>query len=274
MKKKLDIRGLIGVVHLPAMPGDPLCEKNFQEVEDFALSDAKALKKGGIQRVIVENFGSTPFYKGTKDNPLPTHQLAFMTRVLKKIQDECDLILGVNCLRNDANAALGIAAALDLAFFRVNVHVGAYICDQGLIEGDAARTLRYRSSLGADTIAILADVLVKHASPLGALDPKAATKDTIYRGLADAVIVSGEATGEEVSVERLRTISEAAGNHSVLVGSGFNMNNAPKLAPFCDGAIVGTALKVDGKVSAPVDVDRVRDLVEKSEGLFRRSKKL
>ena len=89
-----------------------------------------------------------------------------------------------------ATLALAIAAATGAAFIRVNVHTGAMLTDQGIIEGDAYATLRRRAALAPEVL-IFADHLVKHAVPLGDVDPVQAAKDLRLRGLADAVIVSG-----------------------------------------------------------------------------------
>lgn len=271
-------RGLIGVVHLPAMPGDPAFDdraraqgargSGFGEVLDHALADARAWVAGGIGALVIENFGSAPFFRGDERGRLPAHQVAFYARVLGALA-ELGVPLGVNCLRNDALSALGIAAACEGAFVRVNVHVGAYVTDQGLLEGEADRSLRYRSALGAQHVAILADVLVKHAAPLAPLDASAAVHDLIDRGLADGVIVSGQATGAPVDPDLLSTVSAAAGTHPVYIGSGLTVENAASLAPLCQGAIVGTAAKRGGDVRAPVDSDRVRRLVEATRDRFR-----
>jgi uncharacterized protein len=253
--------GILGVIHLPAMPGDPGAEGDFDAVLKHALADAQALQAGGVDGIVVENFGSIPFAKGDASSPLPPHQVAAITRVVLETRQHFSGPIGVNCLRNDARSAMGIAAATGANFIRVNVHVGAYVTDQGLIEGDAHGTLRSRAQLGAQ-VAILADVLVKHATPLAPLTPEDATQDTLKRGLADGVIVTGRATGAPVDAGLLEAVGRAAGAAPVYIGSGLTVDNAPLLAPLCDGAIVGTAFKRDGQVRAPVDPDRVRALCE------------
>ena len=159
------IRGLIGVIHLPPMPGDPkaCADTSFNQVVDFAMRDVDALVAGGVHGIIVENFGSAPFQRGDATSRLPPHQVALMARVVGACVANSGVPIGVNCLRNDAQSALGIAAATGAEFIRVNVHSGAYLTDQGIIEGEAWRTLRYRKELGVEHVAILADVLVKHA---------------------------------------------------------------------------------------------------------------
>jgi len=260
----MKVRGVIGVVHVAAMPGDPAYRGGgFEAAIDAAKRDADALVEGGVSAIIVENFGSAPFPKGTPEQPTPPHQIALLTLAV----DACARLgkpVGVNVLRNDVRAALGIAAATGVDFVRVNVHVGAYVTDQGLIEGRAFETLRYRDLLDARDVAILADVRVKHATPLAPLSIDTEVKDALKRGMADAVVVTGSGTGEPVSHDLLREVREAAGDATVVIGSGMDPERAP-LARLADAAIVGTWLKRDGVVSAPVDADRVRRLVAELE---------
>jgi membrane complex biogenesis BtpA family protein len=262
------LRGLIGVVHLQAMPGDPGHRGGgFEVVEGAALADAEALARGGVDALIVENFGSAPFPKGTEGHRLPPHQVAFLALVVRECVRRTSLPVGVNCLRNDAFSALGIAAAAGASFVRVNVHTGAYVTDQGLIEGEADRSLRYRMALGA-RIELAADVLVKHAAPLAPLTATDAVHDCLDRGHADAVVVSGVATGAPVDEALLREARAAAGKRGVLLGSGLTPERLDTLAPLATGAFVGTWLKVDGKLHAPVDEERVRRLATAARGRF------
>lgn len=262
-------RGVIGVVHVPGLPGDPRpAPGGFDAAWRRSVADARALAAGGVSAIVVENFGSAPFSKGDASARVPPHQAAFLARLVAELA-ALGLPVGVNCLRNDAVTALGIAAATGAAFVRVNVHVGAYVTDQGLIEGEAATTLRYRAALGATDVAILADVLVKHAAPLAPLSVRDAVEDTLHRGLADAVIVSGRATGARVDLGRLREARDAAGDAPLLIGSGLTPDDAPALCPLIDGAFVGSWLKRDGALSNPVDEARVRALVDATRGRFR-----
>ena len=262
-------RGLIGVVHLPALPGDPGYDgRGFDDLLAFALSDAQSLVEGGIRAIIVENFGSAPFPKGTASQPMPPHHTAYMSIVAHEIRRaHPEIVLGINCLRNDAQAAIGIAVATRADFIRVNVLTGAYVTDQGVIEGDAYGLLRYRQLLHAEHIAILADVLVKHATPLAPISATDATRDTLLRGHADAVIVTGSGTGEPVDRRTLEEVFRASDGRPVLLGSGTRAETLANYASFIKGAIVGTALKVDGVVSKPVDVERVRKMVKSFDSI-------
>ncbi len=263
--------GLVGVLHLPPLPGDPLAGPGatFGAAERRALDDAEALVEGGVDGLIVENFGSAPFVKGTEGHRAPPHQVAALALVARALAARFGKPVGVNCLRNDAPAALGVAAAAGASFARVNVHVGAMVTDQGLIEGEAAYTLRYRDALGARAVAIWADVLVKHAAPLAPLDAQQAARDCLERGLADALIVTGSSTGQPADLGRLRAVAEAAEGAPVWLGSGLTPQSADALAPFACGAIVGTWFKRGGDVRAPVEIGRVRELVAAVKGKLR-----
>lgn len=264
------IQGIIGVIHLPPLPGDPAATpgQGFLEARERARADARHLAQGGVQALLVENLGSAPFPRGTRGHRLPPHQVATLALVAHACREETGLRVGVNCLRNDAVSAVGIAAAAGLAFVRVNVHVGAYLTDSGVIEGEADRTMRYRKALGAGEVALLADVRVKHAVPLAALDLGREVEDCLDRGLADGLIVTGSATGAPVSREELVTVRAAAKDRPVYLGSGVTPDSG-ELAALADGAIVGTWVKEGGQVHAPVDPARVRALVEALRGRFR-----
>src|SRR6266542_325886 len=160
------------MVHLKPLPGAPLVGGSLDAVIDAALRDARAIASGGADGIIVENFGDRPFFA----TRVPPETIAAMTRAIVEIAAAVRLPLGVNVLRNDARAALAIAAAVGASFIRVNVHTGAMVTDQGIIEGDAAETLRYRTRIAAD-VAIFADTHVKHATPLANVDVVQSAKD-------------------------------------------------------------------------------------------------
>lgn len=254
---------LIGVVHLRALPGAPRFCGSLDEVLEAARGDARALVEGGCDALIVENFGDVPFYP----QDVPPETIACMTRAVSEVVElSQDRPVGVNVLRNDVGAALGICAATGAAFVRVNVHTSAAVTDQGVIEGRAAHSVRERARL-CPSAAILADVHVKHASPLGSETPAEAASDVVHRGLADAVIVTGSGTGRSPSREVLAHVRRHVPTHPLLIGSGLTDANASRLLDVADGAIVGSWFKTDGVLSAPVDAERVRKLRELIDSL-------
>ncbi|HHP7243092.1 MAG TPA: BtpA/SgcQ family protein, partial [Elainellaceae cyanobacterium] len=164
-------------------------------------------------------------------------------------------------LRNDACSAMAIATCVRAQFIRVNVLTGVMATDQGLIEGQAHHLLRYRRELGSD-VKILADVLVKHARPLGSPNLTTAVQETIGRGLADGIILSGWATGSPPSLEDLELATAAAKGTPVFIGSGATWENIPKLIQAADGVIVSSSLKRRGKIEHPIDPIRVSQFVD------------
>jgi len=249
---------LIGVIHLRPLPGSPAWlespSPSMDEVCDFAAADATAFLEGGFDAVFIENFGDIPF---TKTQVAP-ETIAAMSRAAGAVRGAIDgrLPIGFNVLRNDAEAALGLCAACDGSFIRVNVHSGAMVTDQGLIEGDACNTVRKRASLCPD-VKIFADVLVKHAAPLGEIPLEHAALDTWQRGKADALIASGVGTGQATSLDDLRRIRQACPDAPLLVGSGATATSAAELLTVADSLIVASALKKDGVLANEVDVERV-----------------
>ena len=186
-----------------------------------------------------------------------------MTAIVQAITDLNQTVpVGVNVLRNDASAALAIAAASNGCFIRVNVHTSAMLTDQGWIEGKAHLTLRERKALGAEAISIAADVGVKHALRPDGFDLSQAAKDVALRGQAGAVIVTGAATGAAADLQELQVVRDAVPSTPVLVGSGVDENNIGAILDIADGVIVGTSLKKAGGVTSPVDVERVKRLVD------------
>ena len=251
---------LIGVLHLMPLPGAPVRGPGLVEVERRAVADARTLVEGGIRSAILENLGDAPFTGGRVGPDV----VAAMTRIALAVRREVpSLELGINVLRNDALAALAIAAAVDAAFIRVNILSGASWTDQGLIEGAARELLLLRRRLqqdGSGLISIAADICVKHGVPAGENRLVHAARDTAGRGGADVLIVSGAATGAPTDLSELAAVRQA-GRVPVWVGSGVTLNTAAATATVADGAVVGTALHTDADTHKPLCVDRVRAMV-------------
>ncbi len=252
---------LVGVVHLGALPGAPRWRGDLEQVISAAIADARAYERGGADAVVIENFGDIPFTKG----PVDPETVAAMAAAGRAVRAALKIPLGFNVLRNDAHAGLALCAACGGSFIRVNVHCGVMVTDQGLIEGNAFETLRYRQSI-CPKAQIFADVHVKHALPLGDSNIEDAARDTLERGLADALIVSGVGTGRAANPADLERVRRACPGARIFVGSGTTLANVRDFLPLADGFIVGTSLKKSGRLSNPVDPIRVSGLVQAIRG--------
>jgi membrane complex biogenesis BtpA family protein len=249
----------LGVIHLLPLPSASGGRMGFPEVMSQALRDAEALAEGGVDGVIVENFGDSPYHKGTREDPVPSDVVAGLAVVADRVRREFGLRVGINCLRNDGLAALGAAAVVGAHWIRVNVLSGAMVTDQCVIEGEAARLGAYRNRMQLD-VEILADFLVKHAHPLGPVDVASQALDLAERSGASGLILSGSRTGTAVDENLIDEVRRSVGGFPLWIGSGLDHGNAERLWPRCDGAIVGTALKRGGEVTGPDDPERVRRL--------------
>jgi membrane complex biogenesis BtpA family protein len=252
---------LVGMVHLPPLPAAPGFSGSRGAIRTAAREDARTLADSGFDAVLVENFGDAPFYPDS----VPKHTVAEMTAVVEDVRRAVELPVGVNVLRNDAGAAVSIGAAADAAFVRVNVHTGVRATDQGWLEGQAHKTMRLRDRLDAD-VSVFVDIDVKHSASPVDRDLDSLVRETIDRGLADGLIVSGTETGSAADSGTLDRVlaarDDCAPEVPVLVGSGVTPDNAAALLGPADGAIVGTALKIDGETTNRVDHERARRLVD------------
>ena len=245
---------VIGMLHLAALPGSPLYGGSLSTIREAVLRDAQLLAEGGVNGLMIENFGDTPFFPGR----VPAHVVAHMTAIAAQVRQAVpDLPLGINVLRNDGLSALAIAHAVGADYIRVNVLCGARVADQGLLQGIAHDLLRLRAELKAENIKIFADVDVKHSAPLAERPIADEVDDTLHRGMADALIVSGAGTGKPTDPEKVKRVKAAAKGAPVLLGSGVTPQTLPSLLPHADGFIVGTYFKKDGVV----DPQRVKELI-------------
>jgi membrane complex biogenesis BtpA family protein len=250
---------VIGMLHLLPLPGSPRFGGDFSAIRERLLADAQQLVDGGVHALMMENFGDVPFYPGR----VPTHVATQMTALAVAVRQRFSLPLGINVLRNDGRSALAVAHASGADFIRVNVLCGARVADQGLLQGIAHDLLRDRMELNAGNIRILADVDVKHSAAL-ALRPIAdEVDDTIDRGLADALVVSGAGTGKPTELTKVQAVKAAAGRTPVYIGSGITGDTILNYLEVADGFIVGTAFKKGGIATNPVNGPRVRELMQK-----------
>jgi membrane complex biogenesis BtpA family protein len=253
---------VIGMLHLHALPGAPLFDGDMHRVRETLMRDADALAEGGVHGLMIENFGDVPFFPGRA----PAHVVAHITALAMLVRQRVPTIpLGINVLRNDGQSALAIAHAVGATYIRVNVLCGARVTDQGVIQGIAHDLLRERAILDpTKSIKIFADVDVKHSAPLARRELADEVDDTLERGLADALIVSGAGTGKATDPTHVASVKKSAGQAPVFIGSGVSIKTIESYLPHCAGVIVGTALKRDGIATNEVDVARVRELVSRA----------
>ena len=249
-------KAVIGVIHCDPFPGSPKYRgKPVSAIIDRALRDAENYILGGVHGLIVENHGDIPFSKPEDIGP---ETPALMAVITEKVRERFGVPLGINVLANAALPAFATALAGGADFIRVNQWANAYIANEGFIEGAAAKALRYRSQLRAEHIRVFADSHVKHGSHAIVADRsiQELTRDVDFFE-ADAVIATGQRTGDSATLEEIDEI-RAATTLPLLVGSGVTLANVCQILGRTQAVIVASALKVDGVWWNDVDRERVK----------------
>jgi membrane complex biogenesis BtpA family protein len=236
------------MLHVGALPGTPAARYSIDQLIEQTLVEARIYRDAGFTALALENMHDRPYLKGG----VGPEVTAAMTAVAREVKRETGLVLGIQVLAAANREALAIALACDAEFVRVEGFIFAHVADEGIIESCAGELLRYRRAIGADRILVFADVKKKHSAHAITSDVSLVeTAKAAELFLADGVIVTGAASGEEASPEEVRDAARAV-CLPVLVGSGVSAQN---LARFADahGFIVGSSLKRGGIWSNPVD---------------------
>jgi membrane complex biogenesis BtpA family protein len=163
-------------------------------------------------------------------------------------------------LSNAAECSIAAAWAGGAGFVRVNQWANAYVANEGIIEGQAAHATRYRSRIGAHPIKVFADVHVKHGAHAIVADRTLAeqTEDAEFFD-ADVLIATGSRTGDAAALDEVAGIKDNT-TLPVLIGSGITAENIGQLLPACDGVIVASSVKDNGRWWGRVDTAKVRRL--------------
>jgi membrane complex biogenesis BtpA family protein len=253
---------IVGVLHCPPLPGSPrFRDKDFRSVVNAALADAEAYVRGGVDGLIIENHGDIPFLKPDRIGHETSAALAV---IADRVRQRFDIAMGINVLANAAVPALAVAKASGARFVRVNQWANAYIANEGFVEGEAAIAMRYRAAIGAEDVAIFADAHVKHGAHAIVADRAVSeqVRDVEFFD-ADAIICTGQRTGDAASVEEIGEM-RGASSLPLLVGSGATPDNLAVLLPLLDGVIVASALKQGGVWWNPVEEARVAAFMDRA----------
>ncbi len=246
----------IGVIHAMPLPGSPGFQGgSVEDIYALGITDAERYARGGVDGLIVENHGDIPFSKPEDLGPETAATMAVLTA---RIRQRVKLPVGINVLANGALTAIAIAHAAGGRFVRVNQWTNAYVANEGIIEGPAARATRYRAGLRAQDVKIFADVHVKHGAHAIVADRSLAelVRDAEFFD-ADVVIATGQRTGGAAQPEEVRGIRDAT-QLPVLIGSGITEDNVADLMRLADGVIVASSLKEEGVWWTPVSEAKVK----------------
>ncbi len=255
-------KAIIAMCHFLALPGDPAYDKKkgMDHVIEMAKKDLMALQEGGVDAVMFSNEFSMPYLRDVK-----TETVAAMARIIGQLKSTISIPYGVNVIW-DAKKSLDLAAATDAKFVR-EIFSGAYASDFGLWDTDAGQTIRHQYRIGAKDVKVLYNIMPEASAYLSNRSLKEIAKTTVFNCRPDALLVSGDTAGAETDISCLKMVKDAVPQTLVLSNTGVNLNNVEAQLKIADGAIVGTTFKYDGIFENHVDVQRVKDFMDRVRSL-------
>ncbi len=247
---------VIAMVHVAALPGTPLydAEGGLEAIIEGARRDLEALQEAGFDAVMFGNENDRPY-----ELRVDQASVATMAYVIGHLRDRITVPFGVNMLW-DPMATMAVAAATGAHFAR-EILTGVYASDMGVWAPDAGKTLRYRNHLGCSDLAVLFNICAEFAGSLDQRSLVDRARSCVMSSLPDAVLVSGQITGEAAAMDDLSAVKRALPDTPVLANTGVKHETVAPVLAVADGCIVGSSLKVDGDTWNPVDPHRASDFM-------------
>lgn len=255
---------IIGMCHMQAMPGDPKFEadKGLAWVYQQARAEMHALQTGGVDAIMFSNEFSLPYLTRVE-----TITVACMAAVIGELKQDIRIPFGVNVLW-DPKASIDLAMATGAQFVR-EIFTGVYASDFGLWNTNAGEVIRHQAAIGAGHVRLLFNIVPESAVYLGDRQIAEIARSTVFNNQPDALCVSGLTAGSETSAQTLKLVKEAVPETPVFANTGVRLENVYEQLEVADGAVIGTAFKHDGLTWNPIDVERVKTLMDKVK-LFRK----
>ena len=244
---------VVAMIHVGALPGTPGQRQSLDEIVAAARFEARLYEEAGVNCLMLENMHDVPYLRGSVGPEIT----AAMAVIARAIRNETDLPIGLQILAAADIEAIAVAHAAGLNFIRTECFCFAHVADEGIMESNAAKLLRYRRMIGATAVQVWADIKKKHSS-------HAWTADLTLGDMAEAaefmgaetIIVTGTSTGRPPQPPEVEEARARCGL-PVFVGSGATEANLPDLLAVSDGLIIGSHFKRDGHWANEVDPARV-----------------
>lgn len=247
---------VIAMVHFGALPGAPLynAQAGIEGLIDGVSKDLVALQEAGFDAVMFGNENDRP-YEFSVD-PASTAAMAY---VIGRVRDKIRIPFGVNVLW-DPISSIALAAATGASFVR-EIFTGTYASDMGLWTSDAGKAMRYRDRLNRADLAMLYNVSAEFAWSLDQRSLPDRARSAVFSSIPDAILVSGQITGEAAKLSDLEAVKKALPDTPVLANTGVKHTTVAEVLKVADGCIVGSSLKVDGNTWNAVDPDRAQEFM-------------
>lgn len=250
---------VIAMVHLGALPGSPLYDEQggLKKLLYDARKDLHALQAAGFDAIMFGNENDRPYAFD-----VDTASTATMAAIIGALKPDISLPFGVNVLW-DPMATVALAAATGAKFCR-EIFTGTYASDMGVWAPDAGKALRYRDGLGRKDLLMLYNVSAEFADSLDRRPLPDRARSAVFSSIPDAVLVSGQITGEAARMEDLEGVKAALPDTPVLANTGVRHDTVADVLAIANGCVVGSALKVDGHTWNAVDPDRAKDFMDRA----------
>lgn len=254
---KKDNNIVIGALHFPPLLGFADFA-GYKHALKYALADLKAFEAGGVDGIFIEN------NYGLSKEKIDSSVAVAMGYLIGEIRKHTKLPLGASVLWNDYEVAFSLAHTYDLQFIRIPVFVDTVEPYCGIITGNPKHVKATQKLLKAEDVAIFADILVKHSKHISTHSLDVAAKKAIKAG-ADAVIVTGDWTGQSPTVETVSKLRKKIDSFPILIGSGVDTTNVKNLFTAANGAIVSTSLKAGSTKAGERNVKSFEQRIEKKK---------
>ena len=253
-----DTKPVIAMVHLGALPGAPLYDPagGLDAIVTGARADLRALQAAGVDAVMFGNENDRPY-----EFQVDTASTATIAYVIGQLRGEITVPFGVNVLW-DPMSTMALAAATGAQFVR-EIFTGTYASDMGIWSPNAGAALRYRTRPGRNDLALLYNVSAEFADSMDRRPLPDRARSAVFSSLPDAVLVSGQITGEAAKLSDLEGVKAVLPDVPVLANTGVKHETVADVLRVADGCIVGSSLKIDGDTWKPVDPDRAADFMER-----------
>ena len=253
---------IIAMVHFPALPGSPLYDekKGLNFILKSIQEDIKNLQDAGVDAIMFGNENDRPYELKVNRATLST-----MSYMIGRVAENIKIPFGVNVLW-DPISTIALAVSTNANFVR-EIFTGTYASDMGMWSPDAGKAMRYRNSLGRKDLQMFYNISAEFAYSLDRRTVAERAESTVFSSIPDAILVSGQITGQSAKLDEIKQVSKIISNTPVLANTGVNIDNVEDILKFADGVIIGSSLKINGDTWKNVDPKRAKKFMTKVKSL-------
>ena len=232
-----ETKPIIGVIHLKGTDEADIRERAKREIELYL--------SGGLDGIIVED------YFGTYPN---------LVWALGYLQEQkIGIPYGVNCLNFDS-LCFKLARDFSCDFLQLDSVVG-HVKPRDEATLDAFFALERPT---CDAL-VLGGVRFKYQPVLS--EHTVEEDIETAKGRCDAICVTGDGTGMEAPIDKIRRFKLSCGDTPLVICSGVNVDNCAEQLAVADGAVVGSFFKDTGKDTGDVSAGKIELLMQQMRAL-------